>query len=132
MAACRETTGAAEAFVVPVRESDGALLSAAFCGEQVDLDPRTRAALHLLGHTYATRGRELVHGIGLEATCPLSERQIECLQWVLIGKTDLDIGAILRLSPNTVHRHVEAAKRVMRTSKRGVAAHEAWRRGWLD
>ena len=132
MSACRETTGAGEALVVPVRESDGALLSAAFCGESVELAPEARAALHLLGYYYATRGRELLHGVQLEVACPLTDRQIECLRWVLAGKTDAEIGLILRISPNTVHKHVELAKAEMKVARRGMAAHEAWRRGWLD
>lgn len=132
MAACRETTGAAEALVVPVRESDGAILSAAFCGERLGLDPEARGALHLLGYYYATRGRELLQAIDLVVRCPLTTRQIECMQWVLVGKTDDEIGAILKLSPHTVHKHVEQAKRTMKASKRGQAAHDAWRRGWLD
>ena len=132
MDACRETTGASEALVVPVRETDGALLSAAFCGERIELDPEARAAMHLVGYYYATRGRELVQGIGLEVACPLTPRQIQCLQWVLVAKTDEEIGVILGISPNTVHRHVELAKEKMKATKRGQAAHEAWRRGWLD
>ena len=59
MAAYRKMIGAAEGFVVPVRESDGALLSAAFCGDVVDVDPDVRAALHLAGYDGATRDREL-------------------------------------------------------------------------
>ena len=132
MDACRETTGAAEALVVPVRESDGALFSAAFAGERLDLDDDARAGLHLVGHTYATRGRELVQGIALDAACPLTPRQIEVMQLVLGGKTDAEIGLILGISPNTAHRHVESAKSVIGASKRGQAAHEAWLRGWLD
>lgn len=132
MAACRETTGAAEALVVPVRETDGSLLSAAFCGEKLELDAEARAGLHLLGYYYATRGRELLHKIELEVRCPLTTRQIECLQWVLVGKTDEEIGVILARSPHTVHKHIEQAKTVMKAGKRGQAAHEAWRKGWLD
>lgn len=132
MAACLETTGAAEALVVPVRETDGALMSAAFCGDRLELDSEARSALHLVGYYYATRGRELLQQIELTVRCPLTDRQIECLQWVLVGKTDDEIGAILGLSPNTVHKHIEHAKKAMNATKRGKAAHDAWRRGWLD
>ena len=132
MAACRETTGAGEALVVPVRETDGALLSAAFCGEALDLDPEARAGLQLVGYCYATRGRELVQGVALDPACPFTPRQAEVMELVLRGKTGAEIAVILGLSANTVHRHVEDAKRAIGFRKRGQAAHEAWRRGWLD
>lgn len=132
MAACRETTGAGEALVVPVRETDGALLSAAFCGEALDLDPEARAGLQLVGYCYATRGRELVQGVALDPACPFTPRQAEVMELVLRGKTGAEIAVILGVSANTVHRHVEDAKRAIGFRKRGQAAHEAWRRGWLD
>ena len=132
MAACRETTGAGEALVVPVRETDAALLSAAFCGEALDLDPEARAGLQLVGYCYATRGRELVQGVALDPACPFTPRQAEVMELVLRGKTGAEIAVILGLSTNTVHRHVEDAKRAIGFRKRGQAAHEAWCRGWLD
>ena len=132
MAACRETTGALDALVVPVRETDGSTYTAALGGEALDLDPETRAGLHLVGYTYATRGRELLQGIALDARCPLTARQIEVMELVLRGKSDGEIGLILSISSNTAHRHVEVAKAVIGCAKRGQAAHEAWCRGWLN
>ena len=131
MNACRDHTGCAEGFVVPVRESDGALLSAAFCGPALDLELDARAAYHLAGYYYATRGREIFNHIELDPVCPLTPRQIECLGWVQAGKTDNEIGSLLGLSGNTVHNHVEAAKRALNVSKRSQAAFEAWRKGWF-
>ena len=130
--ACRETTGAATGVVVPVRDSDDALLSAAFAGETLDTDPAVLNAFHLVGYYYATRARELVHGIGLQPQCPLTPRQVEVLKLVLAGKSDVEMAIILRISGNTVHRHVEAAKAAMNASKRAQAAFDAWRQGWLD
>lgn len=132
MDACRDVTGCGEGFVVPVRESDGAVLTAAFSGAELDLSPETRPALHLAGYYYATRGRELLHGVELDPVCPLTFRQLECLRWVHAGKTDGEIAVLLGVSPRTVHNHVEAAKAVLNTPKRARAAFEAWRKGWLD
>lgn len=132
MDACHDFTGSSDGFVVPVRESDGALLTAAFSGAFLDLAPETRQALHLAGYYYATRGREILEGVALDAACPLSPRQIECLRGVHEGQTDFEIAAALGVSHNTIHNHVEAAKRLLRVRKRGRAAFEAWRRGWLD
>ena len=130
--ACNETTGAAAGVVVPVRDSDDALLSAAFAGEQLDTDPEVLSAFHLAGYYFATRGRELLHGIELQPRCLLTPRQIDVLKLVLSGKSDADMALIMRISESTVHKHVEAAKATMNASKRAQAAHDAWRRGWLD
>ena len=132
MDACREVTGNGEGFVVPVRESDGAVLTAAFSGPELDLSPEARPALHLAGYYYVTRGRELLQDVKLDPVCPLSVRQLECLRWVHAVKTDAEVAAILGLSPRTVHNHVEAAKSLLNTPKRSLAAFEAWRKGWLD
>jgi len=131
MDACFEHTGCREGFVVPVRDADGAVLTAAFSGLEVELSPEVRGALHLAGYYFALRGREIVQGIVLEPDCLLSARQIDCLRWVQAGKTDTEIGMLLGISPRTVHNHLEKAKTVFNTPKRAVAAFEAWRRGWL-
>lgn len=131
MNACLDHTGCAEGFVVPVRESDGALLSAAFCGPVLDLAPEVRPAFHLAGYYYATRGREILNRIELDPVSPLTPRQIECLRWVHAGKTEGEIGRLLDVSARTVHNHIEAAKRSLSVSKRSQAAFEAWRKGWF-
>lgn len=132
MDACLEFTGSRDGFVVPVRDADGAVLTAAFSGFEVDLSPDARSALHLAGYYFALRGREIVQGIGLQPDCPLSPRQIDCLRWVQAGKTDAEIAILLQVSPRTVHNHIEKAKAMLNTPKRSVAAFEAWRRGWLE
>jgi len=129
--ACAEHTGSREGFVVPVRDTDRALLTAAFSGPELDLAVDARGALHLAGYWFATRGRELIDAIGVDFDCPLTPRQLECLHWVHHGKSDWEIAQILGVSPRTVHNHVEAAKAALNTPKRFLAAQEAWRRGWL-
>lgn len=52
---------------------------------------------------------------GLGATSPerppLTSRQIDCLRWVAAGKSDSDIALLLGISTDTVHFHIEEAKR---------------------
>lgn len=131
MDACHEFTGCREGFVVPVRDADGAVLTGTFAGHRIDLAPDMRAALHLAGHYFALRGREIVERPDHVAASPLSARQVDCLRWVQAGKTDAEIGLLLGVSPRTVHNHLEKAKALLNTPKRAVAAFEAWRRGWL-
>ena len=37
----------------------------------------------------------------------LTPREREVLRWLAAGKTDRDIGAILGISPRTVHKHLQ-------------------------
>ena len=131
MGACFEHTHCREGFVVPVRDTDGAVLTAAFSGPAVDLSPEVRGALYLAGTYFVLRGREIVEAFVPPPPCPLSARQIECLRWVRAGKTDFEIGLLLGISARTVHNHLEKAKAILNTSKRAVAASDACDRGWL-
>ncbi|MGC1301717.1 MAG: autoinducer binding domain-containing protein [Caulobacteraceae bacterium] len=129
---CLDFTGCGEGLVVPVRERDGALLTAAFSGPRLETDPEARATLHLIGLYYVTRGRDLVNGVGFEPDCPLTQRQLDCLRWAHAGKTDDEIAVILGISRHTAHIHIEHAKQLLGSSKRSVAAFRAWCAGWLD
>jgi DNA-binding CsgD family transcriptional regulator len=40
----------------------------------------------------------------------LSTREVSCLRWKALGKTDKDIGQILGISPSTVRFHLETAR----------------------
>lgn len=131
MGACFEHTGCREGFVVPVRDTDGAVLTGAFSGPAMDLCPEVRSALYLAGTYFVLRGREIVQSLDAAPACPLSNRQVECLRWVRAGKTDAEIGVLLGISARTVHNHLEKAKAILNTPKRAVAALEAWQRGWL-
>jgi DNA-binding CsgD family transcriptional regulator len=48
----------------------------------------------------------------------LTQREIDILQWVLVGKTDWEIGTILDLHRKTVNFHIERAKRKLGQSSR--------------
>lgn len=62
---------------------------------------------------------------------PLSPRELECLKWVLDGKSDTDIGEILGISPNTVHFHVERVKKKLGVRTRTQAAATVMTLGYL-
>lgn len=132
MEACRETTGFANAVVVPVREYDEVTLTAAFFSPEVDLDPAALNAFWLAGLAYAGRARDIVGRFELQPITPLSPREIQCLELVWRAKSNREIGLILGVSHRTVHNQVESAKRKMRIGKRTLAAQEAWRRGWIQ
>jgi DNA-binding CsgD family transcriptional regulator len=41
----------------------------------------------------------------------LSPREIECLQWAAVGKSDADIAVLVGIKPATAHFHIERAKK---------------------
>lgn len=61
----------------------------------------------------------------------LTMRELDCLRWVLKGKSDTDIGEILGISHTTVHFHVERAKKKLDVRTRAQAAAVAVSLGYL-
>lgn len=57
--------------------------------------------------------------------CHLTQRERECLTLAALGKTDWEIGHVLRLSEATVHTHVEQAKRRLGVATRMQAVVRA-------
>jgi len=62
---------------------------------------------------------------------PLTDRQLECLRWISLGKSSADIGVILRISGRTVDYHVNAICERLGVRTRMQAVAQAIRRGWL-
>jgi DNA-binding CsgD family transcriptional regulator len=52
----------------------------------------------------------------------LSKREVEVSRWICHGKTNAEIGAILGISPRTVHKHVEHILRKLGVETRMAAA----------
>ena len=62
----------------------------------------------------------------------LTARELEILQRVAVGKTNLDIGRQLHLSVGTVRSHVNNILRKTDLDNRTQAAYFAFKRGLLD
>lgn len=54
-----------------------------------------------------------------------TKREIECLSFSFIGKTDWEIGNILTISEKTVNYHIENAKRKSKSNTRSLAISRA-------
>jgi len=65
------------------------------------------------------------------AQTPLTPREVECLRWVLKGKSDTDIGKILDISHTTVHFHIERVKKKLGIKTRTQAAAMVVSLGYL-
>lgn len=127
----REMTGAQQGLVIPIHDRGGETGAVVLSGPELDLSPEVRPVLHLLAVYFNGVGRDLLELPIDETECPLTERQRECLRWVMDGKSDWEIGEILSISEHTVHKHIEASKRALDVSTRTQAVIQSWRRGWL-
>ena len=61
---------------------------------------------------------------------PLSPRQVDVVTWLSQGKTNNEIGLILKLSPRTVQKHLEHIYRKLGVENRTGAAAKAYEFGW--
>ena len=67
----------------------------------------------------------------IPSNCSLSKREVECLRWAAIGKTDNDISMILSLSHATVRYHVQRAAEKLNAVNRSQAVFKAGQLGFL-
>ena len=127
----RDITGTDEALVVPIHDRMGEVAAVVLSGAGVSFDAEVRPVLHLASVYFSGVARDLTEDAPAEGCCPLTARQLECLRWVMDGKSDWEIGEILGISEHTAHNHVEAAKRTLEVGTRIQASVHAWRHGWL-
>lgn len=78
------------------------------------------------GYVKATRTRRWVPG-----NCRLTRREIECLRWAAIGKTDAEIGLILNVRHSTIRFHLQNAGEKLNAVNRGQTIFKAAQLGFL-
>ena len=61
----------------------------------------------------------------------LTRREIQCLKWAADGKTDVDIGEIMKISTPTVRFHMRNAADKMGVGGRSQAVHHATTLGYI-
>lgn len=86
------------------------------------------AGLRFLDLAYA--GRADIEA-SMDAAVPLSERELECLTWAALGRTDVEIGAIIHRSPTTARFHIDNAVRKLGARNRIQAVAMAAQRGLI-
>ncbi len=83
--------------------------------------------LFVSGYAKATRQRHLVPG-----DCQLTKREVECLRWASVGKTDREISMILARSHATVRFHIKNAGEKLNTVNRSQTIFKAAQLGFLN
>ena len=127
------------AIVVPVHMPFGQIGAVSF-------NPLDRAVTEL-DKSYLELGDELglfartfitsyVHVMGSVQALPsgtrLSKREVECLRWASIGKTDIEISMIMSRSRATVRFHIHNASRKLNAVNRSQTVFKAAQLGYLS
>jgi DNA-binding CsgD family transcriptional regulator len=123
VAAAGRAYGWAEVMGVPIHGPAGYQgLVAMAARAAVTLAPAEQALLRVMALSVHDRAHAAV-GLGLASRphANMSARETECMSWVAAGKTDLEVGIILGISPATVHFHVEGAKKKLNCRSRSEA-----------
>lgn len=127
--------GLKNGFMTPLHNLDGSISAVLLMGSSVDArDPDIRAAAHLLSLYYGSVGRRLQaadKGRRMHVRA-LTPRQKECLLWVRMGKSSVDIGDLLGLSAETVNDHIAAACQRLGVRTRVQAVAEAAVHGFIE
>jgi DNA-binding CsgD family transcriptional regulator len=118
------------AMAVPIHVDARLLVSFVFNRRGRSFADEERDALELirphLGNLYrlcAALGRA---GWAPAQTWQLTPRERDVLHWLAAGKTDRDIGAILAISPRTVHKHLQRIYEKLGVETRTAAVTRAF------
>jgi DNA-binding CsgD family transcriptional regulator len=124
--------GVVDGYAVPIHLPGGDVGLCVSVSTHVIDDAEERVALHMASLYAHDRCRALGGLIEASAVkAPLSPRELECLKWVLDGKSDTDIGEILGISHTTAHFHIERVKKKLGVCTRTQAAAMVMTLGYL-
>lgn len=126
------------AIVVPVHLPFGQISANSFHPTDPDIDDLSELFAEI-GDTLALATRRFIAGYAsamrtkrrIPSDCELSKREVECLRWAAIGKTDREIGMIISLSHATVRYHVHRAGEKLNSVNRAQTIFKAGQLGYL-
>lgn len=118
-------------FVVPLLITGGRVHAITMAGYKPRTDLQARAELHLVSIYAHARAKCLTRGVP-EVVLNLTARERQVLQFVSLGKSDSEIGIILKITPSAVHKHVENIKRRLNVGTRMQAVVTAIRQGQIS
>ena len=107
------------AIALPIYVHDGLLVSFVLNRTRRDFTDRERALLDVL-KPHLARIYRRINSVG-----QLTRREAEVLRWVSAGKSDAQIGAILRISARTVQKHLQNIYDKLGVESRTAAAMRA-------
>lgn len=126
---------APEMLICPTPGRDGEVMCVALGMAVVRPVPAPERALaHALACLYAglAQGGPAQGGLGPAPdssqggpASPLSKRELQCVYWAFLGKTDAEIAQILAIAGSTVHHHIEKVKGKLQVRSRVDLARRA-------
>jgi DNA-binding CsgD family transcriptional regulator len=131
-------TGVNAAIVVPVHLPLGQIGCVAFTPTDNRTDLSAEYAKYaddlwlicsrfISGYAKIMCGRHIVPG-----DCQLTKREVECLRWAAVGKTDREISVILSRSHATIRFHIKNAGEKLNTVNRSQTIFKAAQLGFLN
>jgi DNA-binding CsgD family transcriptional regulator len=117
--------------IVPVPDGDHTKGVAVLAGEHSDTSAIAKSLIQVAVETAFDRAQTLPSVEGVAGGGLLSPREAAILGWAASGKTDAEIGGLLKISARTVRFHTDNAKRKLRVSTRIQAVTEALRLGLI-
>ena len=129
-----ERSGASQLLVHGTHDADGKMVSLFIFGcapgsvgpRQAYLAQMAVPSLHAAWVRTLTDGRAKgIEGPKPAAACNITAREQEILKWVYIGKSNIEIGTILGISPLTVKNHVQKILRKLNVLNRTQAVGRA-------
>lgn len=117
----------ARGFVVPIHGLSGYEAGVSLGGVHLDLNPRSKPALHLMAMYSFERIRRLLDPRPA-APALLTPREREVIAWASQGKSAWEIGEILNITQRTAEEHLATAARKLGAVNRTHAVALAIRR----
>lgn len=123
--------GLRKGFTVPMITLDGDVAAVSLAGEDIDLPPYAPGMIAMVATFAIARAIELRSRVDQSRKARLSPREVECLRWTAVGKTQWEIGVILSVSEFTIETHLKNASRKLSAASRAHAVAEAFRQGLI-
>ncbi len=115
----------ANGFCIPIHGLTGYEACVSLGGVNLDMSPRTKPALHLMGMYAFERIRQLITANSDSRADRLTQREREVLTWSAIGKTSAEVAEIMNLSKRTVDEYAVRAARKLRAQNKTHAVVKA-------
>jgi LuxR family transcriptional regulator, quorum-sensing system regulator BjaR1 len=122
--------GLREGFTVPIYQAGGYTGLVSLAGREPMITEESRGAI-TLASIYLHNKLTTLRRREVQNHYELTERELECLRWAAVGKSDWETGHILKISSKTVNYHIENAKRKFGVATRVQAIVCALRLGRL-
>jgi LuxR family quorum sensing-dependent transcriptional regulator len=122
----------ANGFCIPIHGLTGHGACVSFGGLDIDLSPRTRSALHLMGVYAFERICQLVRPPASPRLVVITTREREVLTWTALGKTSSEVAEILGLTKRTVDEYALRASRKLRAQNKTHAVVKALQQGLIS